>query len=90
MQDEMTSEKQETEEASPPPAKKSKVDDHRDTETIQHNADGDPYIDLSSKKRLTVRTWKGSVLIDIREVDFSYTFFIWNTNPFHSTHVGGF
>jgi len=36
--------------------------------TIHKNQDGDSYFDLSSKKRLTVRSWKGSLLIDIREV----------------------
>jgi hypothetical protein len=38
------------------------------TTTLERNDDGDAYIELSSKRRCTVRQWKGKVLVDIREV----------------------
>ena len=34
---------------------------------VKTNAEGEQYWDLGSKKRITVRSWKGSTLIDIRE-----------------------
>lgn len=34
---------------------------------LQHNNEGDTYVDLGKKKRVTVRDFKGSTLIDIRE-----------------------
>ena len=56
-----------------PPTKKVKQDDDKDTdeeapEEIKRNEAGDRYFDLSSKKRLTIRKWKGNTLLDIREV----------------------
>jgi len=55
-----------------PPTKKVKQDDDKDTdeeapEEIKRNEAGDRYFDLSSKKRLTIRKWKGNTLLDIRE-----------------------
>eukprot|EP00544_Gedaniella_sp_CCMP2646_P011742 CAMPEP_0202481844 /NCGR_PEP_ID=MMETSP1361-20130828/1327_1 /ASSEMBLY_ACC=CAM_ASM_000849 /TAXON_ID=210615 /ORGANISM="Staurosira complex sp., Strain CCMP2646" /LENGTH=127 /DNA_ID=CAMNT_0049109473 /DNA_START=17 /DNA_END=400 /DNA_ORIENTATION=+ len=38
------------------------------TTTLERNDDGDAYIELSPKRRCTVRQWKGKVLVDIREV----------------------
>ena len=35
--------------------------------TIKTNAEGEKYIDLGKKKRVTVRSFKGVPLIDIRE-----------------------
>ena len=45
-------------------------DDHDEsTSVILHKNDqGEAFIDLSSKKRLTIRKFKGNTLIDIREV----------------------
>ena len=35
---------------------------------VLKNESGESYIDISAKKRVTVRKWKDNVLIDIREV----------------------
>ena len=35
--------------------------------TIKTNVEGEKYIDLGKKKRVTVRTFKGMPLVDIRE-----------------------
>lgn len=56
-----------------PPTKKVKQEDDKDTdegapEEIKRNEAGDQYFDLSSKRRLTIRKWKGNTLLDIREV----------------------
>mgnify|MGYP000676684713 CR=1 FL=1 len=32
------------------------------------NRDGDIYFDLSTKKRVTIKSWHSAVLVDIREV----------------------
>lgn len=34
---------------------------------VQTTAEGDPFIDLGNKKRVTVRSFKGKLLLDIRE-----------------------
>lgn len=36
--------------------------------TLERNDDGDAFVELSPKRRCTVRQWKGKVLVDIREV----------------------
>jgi hypothetical protein len=46
------------------------------TTTLERNDDGDAYIELSPKRRCTVRQWKGKVLVDIREV--RKTWLAWN------------
>ncbi|KIP08380.1 hypothetical protein PHLGIDRAFT_23523 [Phlebiopsis gigantea 11061_1 CR5-6] len=35
--------------------------------SVQTNSDGEKYLDLGRKKRVTVRSFKGAALIDIRE-----------------------
>jgi len=62
-----------------PPAKTAKKpripsrsdDDDTDSENsrvrLQKNSEGDPYVDLGKKKRVTVRSFKGTTLVDIRE-----------------------
>ena len=36
---------------------------------MQRNADGDGFVELGgAKRRCTVRSWKGNVLVDVREV----------------------
>lgn len=35
---------------------------------MQRNEAGDAYLELSNKRRITVRTFKSKVLVDIREV----------------------
>jgi len=34
---------------------------------LQKNSEGDMYVDLGKKKRISVRTFKGMTLVDIRE-----------------------
>ncbi|KAN0132091.1 PC4 domain containing protein [Lactarius tabidus] len=55
--------------------KKPKVADDEDSDKehddarnkLKHNNEGGSYVDLGKKKRVTVREFKGSTLIDIRE-----------------------
>ncbi|KAF8973257.1 RNA polymerase II transcriptional coactivator [Flammula alnicola] len=66
-------------ESNPPTNKKSKAPDNDsppeapagdvsdDNVKILTNAEGDKYIDLGKKKRAVVRSFKGVVLLDIRE-----------------------
>lgn len=52
-------------------AKKRKVeDDEADEESsaVKTNADGEPYFELSNMRRLSIRKFKGKILVDIREV----------------------
>ncbi|KAH9058799.1 transcriptional Coactivator p15-domain-containing protein [Lactarius vividus] len=55
----------------PKPAPTDDDDSGRDADDartkLQQNSEGDSYVDLGKKKRATVRNFKGSTLIDIRE-----------------------
>ena len=37
------------------------------SQDVKKNAEGDSYFELSRTRRVTVRKWKGKVLVDIRE-----------------------
>lgn len=43
-------------------------DDDEAAVKMNRNDEGDAYVELSSKRRMTVRTFKKKVLVDIREV----------------------
>ena len=58
-----------------PKSKKAKVDDGddegeggEDTVKVQRNDQGEAFFELSKMRRITVRNFKGTTLVDIREV----------------------
>ena len=56
-----------------PQAKKPKVEEqevsHHDEKTAaKQNEEGDTYFELSKKRRLTIRSYRGKTLVDLREV----------------------
>ena len=49
--------------------KKRKVEtDEAEGSAVKTNADGEPYFELSNMRRLSIRKFKGKILVDIREV----------------------
>lgn len=56
-------------------AKKESDDDEGGAEAgeVLRNDDGDAYIPLGHSKRVTIRKYKGTTLIDIREVGCIFT-----------------
>ena len=70
-------------------AKKSKkVQDDEDseeneeeTEGVKRNDDGEAYFELNKNKRCTVRKWKRTILVDIREVS-AVVSYVYGLNDF--------
>merc|ERR1719410_1994231 len=52
-----------------PVSKKLKTEDEEAEEgtVIHRNKEGDGYIELSDKRRVTIRSWKNNLYVDIRE-----------------------
>jgi hypothetical protein len=57
------------EESEAPARKKQKLEDPSSSAVVKalHNDSGEAYFDLSDKRRITVRTFKSKILVDIRE-----------------------
>uniref|UniRef100_A0A7S2W2M6 Transcriptional coactivator p15 (PC4) C-terminal domain-containing protein n=2 Tax=Eucampia antarctica TaxID=49252 RepID=A0A7S2W2M6_9STRA len=52
----------------PPPSKRVKTEKKKVVdESFKSNKEGNPYFNMGGYRRCTIRKWKGSVLIDIRE-----------------------
>lgn len=45
---------------------KVSVDENADSD-VKVNEEGESFLEISSKRRVTIRNWKGNTLIDIRE-----------------------
>ena len=46
---------------------KDEKEEEQDASKMKKNEEGEPYFELTDKRRVTVRRFKGKVLVDIRE-----------------------
>lgn len=51
-----------------------------DEDVVKKNAQGEAYFELAKTRRVTVRSFKGAKLIDIREVRFKFRDFVLQHN----------
>lgn len=68
MSEAMEKNKEEEPKAKRPRAEEEEEEEEQEETTPLRNDEGNAYVELSPKRRCTVREWKGNILVDIREV----------------------